>query len=430
MLSNFLTGKDKNIKRSSIIWNSIGGALNAGQVAIMLIFISYKMGHITAGMITISYAVANLFMSAGKYGIRNYQVTDIEEEYGFGDYLLNRITTVVLTLIIAVIYAIYCYRFQGYSIDKTFILFEVIVLKMIDAFVDVFYGRFQQKERLDIGSRIMSVQCFLYTLCICVMVMIGFNIHICMMGGIVTSLIVSLIMIFIGRSYLQMRYIRFDIKKNLSLLKRCFSLCIGITLSIYVGNIPKYLIDAYMDEHTQAIFGYIMMPVFVVTLLNQFIYQPTVKDLGNLWNEGEIKDFKRKVLRQCLIVLVLMIIITVGGLIVGLPMLSIMYHTNLSKYRMEFALLLVGGSLYALAFYLNVPITTIRKQRYIAVGYILASIISLIFGNWFVNGKGILGASLLYLFINLILVVLYVFCVLLEINRVDKKSSDNGLRGV
>lgn len=429
MLSKLLLGNEKNIKRSSVIWNSIGGALNAGQVAIMLIFISYKLGHTIAGMVTIAYAIANLCLAAGKYGIRTFQVTDVEDHYSFGDYFRCRIITVFSVMAIAALYLVFCRYYQSYSIEKVFIVCEVIVLKLIDAFEDVFLGRFQQKGRLDIGAKILAFQCFLYTSCICILVLLGFNIHICLMGGIGTSVVFGLILIYKTYTYLKIEDFKSERSHIFSMLKECISLCVGITLSIYVGNIPKYLIDAYMDEHTQAIFGYIMMPVFVVTLLNQFIYQPTIKDLGDLWNKGRIKDFKKKVLRQCLIVLVLMIIITVGGLIVGLPILSIMYHTNLSKYRMEFALLLIGGSLYALAFYLNVPITTIRKQKYIAVGYILASILSLVFGKWFVNGKGILGASLLYLFINMILVVLYVFCVLLEINRMDKKLSDNGLRG-
>ncbi len=422
-MSSFLAGDENKIKRSSIIWNSIGGALNAGQVAIILIFVSYKMGHIVAGMITIAYAIANLFMSAGKYGIRTYQVTDVEEVHSFGDYFWNRCTTIFFALIIAVVYAVYSHLFQGYSAEKTLILGEIIVLKMIDAFVDVFYGRFQQNGRLDIGAKIMAIQCFMYTAFICVMAMLGFNIHVCMLGGIISSILSAVILISVVHSYLNIQDMHLNREKVFSLLKTCFSLCVGITLSIYVGNIPKYLIDAYMNEHTQAIFGYIMMPVFVVTLLNQFIYQPTIKDLGDLWNKGEIKLFKNKVIRQCLIVAGLTIFIIAGGLLIGLPILSVMYNADLTIYRTEFAILLIGGSLYALAFYLNVPITTIRKQRYIAIGYVIASVLSLLFGKWFVKEHGMFGASLLYLFINILLVVFYMLSLMLCIRKIEKQNN-------
>ena len=428
MLIRILIGKEKSINKSALIWNSVGGALNAGQVAIMLIFISYKMGNTIAGMITISYAVANLFMSAGKYGIRTFQVTDVEDDYSFGDYFWNRFITVFVTLLIAALYVVYCSLYKDYSVDKVLILCEVTVLKLIDAFVDVFFGRLQQQGRLDIGAKVMSFQCFLYTAGICLLVLLGFNIHICLLGGITVSVLSCIIFITSVRSFLNITDLKPVRAKVTALLKECFSLCIGITLSIYVGNIPKYLIDAYMNEEVQAIFGYIMMPVFVVTLLNQFIYQPTIKDLGDLWNRHEVKKFKAKVFRQCLIVGVLAVIITVGGLIVGLPILSIMYHTDLSVYRLEFAILLIGGSLYALAFYLNVPITTIRKQKYIAFGYVFASVISLVCGKWFVTKHGMLGASLLYLGINLILVILYVISLLYGIKKSEKYSQLHELK--
>lgn len=424
MLSSLFIGNEKNINRSSVIWNSIGGALSAGQTAIILIFISHKMGHTIAGMVTIAYAVANLFSAAGKYGIRTFQVTDNKEKYSFSNYFWNRCITVFLALIIAGGYALFCSVHQGYSAEKVLILCEVIVLKMIEAFEDIYWGRLQQKGRLDIGARIMAIQCFIYTLCICIMVILGFNIHICLSAGIITSIILGILFCSSVSSHLMIDDLKPDLTKVIQLLKECFTLCIGITLSIYVGNIPKYLIDAYMDSETQAIFGYIMMPVFVVTLLNQFIYQPTIKHLGDLWSERKVKQFKSKVFRQCLIVIGLMVIITVGGLLIGLPILSIMYHTDLSIYRLEFAILLIGGSLYALAYYLNVPITTIRKQNYIAYGYVFASVISLVFGKSFVVKHGMLGASLLYLMINAILVVIYFFSLLIGIRNIEKSRKN------
>ena len=205
MLSELLLGNEKNIKRSSVIWNSIGGALNAGQVAIMLIFISHKLGHTIAGMVTIAYAIANLCLAAGKYGIRTFQVTDVEDHYSFGDYFRCRIITVFSVMAIAALYLVFCRYYQGYTIEKVFIVCEVIVLKLIDAFEDVFLGRFQQKGRLDIGAKILAIQCFLYTSCICILVLLGFNIHICLMGGIGTSVVFGLILIYKTYTYLRLK---------------------------------------------------------------------------------------------------------------------------------------------------------------------------------------------------------------------------------
>lgn len=407
MLKKWILGNEQNTKRASVIWNALGGALNAGQAAIILIFISYRLGLTIAGMVTIAYAVANLFLSVCKYGIRNYQVTDVKNRFTFSDYFYCRCFTAVFTLGLFLLYLVYCFVFQDYSAEKGIILCEITILKLLDAFEDVYIGRYQQIGRLDIGAKIMAVRLFLSTAVICVLVLVGINIYISLLGGIVSSVILDIYLIKSTFEVTKTTISKIH-KRNIGcLLKICLPLCIGITLSIYIGNVPKYVIDTYMGEEVQAVFGYIMMPVFVITLLNQFIYQPMVKDLGDIWESRDIKGFNRSVCKQCLIVIGLTVVVIAGGLLLGLPVLSVLYNVNLSVYQTEFAVLLLGGGFYAVAYYLNVPITTIRKQNYIAVGYVAAAILSMVFGKYFVLAKGMLGAAVLYLSINVLLVVVY-----------------------
>lgn len=404
---NWLIKNKENRERSGAIWNAIGGMFNAGQAAIILIFISYRMGLTTAGVVTISYAVATLFLSIGRYGIRNYQVTDVLNRFSFGDYFYGRCVTVFFTIVLLLLYVVYCINFGGYSLGKGMVLLEITVLKLVDAFEDVFIGRYQQTGRLDIGAKIMGIRLILSTAVICILIMLGANIYVSFLGGIILSVILDIY--FLGKTFAITGTESLDLRANhiTQLLKICLPLCIGTTLSIYIGNVPKYLIDAYMGEEVQAVFGYIMMPVFVITLLNQFIYQPMVKNLGDLWAKNDLGGFKRGVLKQCFIVGGLTIIIIGAGLFLGLPVLSLLYNTELSIYRTEFAILLLGGGIYALAYYLNVPITIIRKQNFIAYGYIIAAVLSYAAGRYFVKSWGMLGAAVLYLGINILLAVVY-----------------------
>lgn len=407
MLKGWVLGKEQNIKRNSVIWNALGGAFNAGQSAIILIFISYRQGLTVAGMVTIAYAVANLFLSICKYGIRNYQVTDVRERFTFSDYFYCRCGTALLTLGLFFVYLAFCFILRDYTVEKGVILFEVTILKLLDAFEDVYIGRYQQVGRLDIGAKIMAVRLFLSTVLICIMVLAGADIYISLLGGIISSIILDIYLIKSTFGVTQTVISGFQWNSVWKLLKICLPLCIGITLSIYIGNVPKYMIDAHMDEEVQAIFGYIMMPVFVITLLNQFIYQPMVKDLGDIWEKGDKKEFNRSVRRQCLIVTGLTVVVIVAGLLLGLPVLSVLYNVDLTAYQKEFAVLLLGGGFYAMAYYLNVPITTIRKQNYIAIGYVAAAILSVLFGKYFVLAQGMLGAAVLYLCLNALLVMVY-----------------------
>lgn len=420
MLTRWFLGNEKASARSGAVWNTIGGTLNAGQSAIILIFISHKLGIVTAGIITIAYAVANLFLAMGKYGMRNFQVTDTNDNFLFGDYFHTRIITASTAFLISVIYMIFCFNFADYSVSKTFLILEVIVYKMIDAFEDVYFARYQQKGRLDIGAKLMAFRLCVSTVLICILVLYGINIYIVFLAAIAVSLVIDIFFISRTRTVIEISTGAFNRENVFMLLKTAFPLCVGMTLSIYVGNAPKYMIDWYMDEETQAIFGYIMLPVFVITLLSQLLYQPVTKSLGDLWNGGKYNLFIKKVFRQYLIIAVLTILALVLGYFIGLPILSFLYNTDLTVYGKEFLVLLFGGGCYALAYYLNVPITTMRKQKIIAVGYAAAAVAALVLGKFFVSNGGMFGASVLYLVINLILVFVYTIAFLININKQER----------
>ncbi len=61
-------------------------------------------------------------------------------------------------------------------------------------------------------------------------------------------------------------------------------------------------------------------------------------------------NFIKKILEQCLIVAFLTVVMVVGGILIGLPMLSVMYHVDLTPFRKEFVFLLLGGGFYAMAY--------------------------------------------------------------------------------
>ena len=68
---------DENIEKSSYIWNMAGSMLMAFQSVIMLMILTRTVGLGEAGVFTIAYANASLFLNIGKYGMRNFQVSDV-----------------------------------------------------------------------------------------------------------------------------------------------------------------------------------------------------------------------------------------------------------------------------------------------------------------------------------------------------------------
>ena len=68
-------------KKRDYIWNTVAGLINAAEAVIMSMFVTRIIGLADAGRLTIAFAIGNLMMTVGKFGVRNYQVTDIENKF-------------------------------------------------------------------------------------------------------------------------------------------------------------------------------------------------------------------------------------------------------------------------------------------------------------------------------------------------------------
>ena len=65
-----MTRKIIDNQKKDFIWNSIAGLVNAGESVIILMICTRTKGIETAGMFAIAFAIANLMMAIGKFGMR------------------------------------------------------------------------------------------------------------------------------------------------------------------------------------------------------------------------------------------------------------------------------------------------------------------------------------------------------------------------
>ena len=396
-MKKFLMGNPSNILRDSYIWNTIGGLLNAGQSALLLIVISRTNPLEDAGIFSIAYAIASLTITLGKYGMRNFQATDVKKKYDYGVYMSSRILTSALMLLLTGYYIVKGIFLLDYSVDKYVVIFMMGMLKMVDGIEDVVHGMFQQKGRLDIGAKSMAIRYIL------MLAVYGISLYIThnLVASTIVSFLVSLAYfalttMLVYRELKEPLHISLVDRRVYGLLTECFSLFAGGFLMIYIANAPKYAIDEYMNESVQACFNYIFMPVYAISVLNTFIYQPVLTKLAICFNERNDKRFWKLFIRQFGIIFGLIAAVMLGGGFWGIPVLSLLYNIDLSAYKIPFMILLLGGGILATSGYLSVVVTIMRKQNWLMIGYVSAAIIALATARPLVLSMGVMGAALLY----------------------------------
>lgn len=388
--------KTKDINRSGFIWNAIAGSITGLQSVIFLVVVSRTTGVENAGIFSIAWAIANLALALGKYGMRNYQVTDVTFEYSIETYFNSRIITGIAMLLMAAIYVVYGRFALGYDTYKCEIIICICVMKLVDAVEDIFHGWFQQCGRLDVASKANSLRN-------CMLIAVYVSLLYSTKNLIVPTLISTLasITFFCSINFpIASRFRKTGIQKidrNVwRLLYSCIPLCTISFFSIYIGNAPQYAIDACLDEKMQAHYNYIFMPVFAIGLFAGFAFIPVLTEIGKSWENKNYKTIKKISIRQGVIIISLTVFAVVVANTIGIPILSWIYSEELSQYKTELTLLMIGGGALAYTYYFSALITAMRRQWILAIIYCAVTVIEKIVTRWFVVNYALLGAGLAY----------------------------------
>lgn len=397
----------KDIERSSFTWNMIGSMLNAFQSVIMLMILTRILNLYEAGVYTLAYASANLFLNIGKYGMRNFQVSDVHHEYTFYDYRNSRIISTIAMFVVSVLYTIFATVQNGYSADKTQVILWMCIFKLVDSVEDVYLGFYHQNNRLDVAGKIMAIRMALMILTYGVCLFIFKNQLTALIISTVTTALVLVYFIAITFPSFKEYAIKGEKSKVWPLLYVCLPLFACAFLSFYIGNAPKYAIDSLLSDELQACYGFIAMPVFVIGLLNNFIFAPMITKMSLQWATGDKRAFRKSMWLQILVVLGITVVCEVGAYILGIPVLSILYNTDLTDYKLELLILLLGGGFLALSGLLGNIMTIIRIQKYQTIGFGIVSVSIFFLATVFVQSYGMLGGALCYLLHMMLLCLIF-----------------------
>ena len=398
--------KTNNIKRSSYTWNALNAIISALQNPVILLVITRTNGVYDAGVFSIAFAIATLMLYVGLYGLRRFQSSDLDEKYSFSEYHGMRILTCSMMIFISIIYCIYGMIFTGYSMEKALVIFMICIVKVCQAYSDVYHGCMQQKGRLDVATKSSSIRYGLEMAAYAAMLVITHNLLLSTAAFMAASR-AGLIFTSVnaGRNYCTYRP-SFNRTKIKALAIEGFPLFASLFLNMYISNAPKYAIDAFLTEEIQAIYNMVFMPAFVVMLIANFIFNPILTTYAELWLEStreSIAKLKKQIRKQMLFILALTVLGLAIAATIGIPVLSVIFGVDLAGYKMELCIVMLGGGALAYATYFSTVITVIRLQKTLIVCYGIIALAAKLLSKFFVLGYGIAGAAGMYAFLMTIL---------------------------
>lgn len=415
--------KKQPSEKEIYIWNITGSMANAMFSVVALMFVTRVLSNDKTDIFSIAWSISQLMATIGTYQIRTLQATDVKERFGFKQYFSFRILTIVVMMLCSVAYVMV----KHYEVYKSVIVIIVCAYRAVESLTDVYEGWLQQKERLDLVGKAISYRIFL--------TVIACGISLILTHSLMAFSVMLLLSGMFGLFFWDIRYymtlwktentqISCDEKSWLTqLFVAGTPLFINAFLMMNITNTPKMEIDsAIMDKlmisGSQTIFNILFMPASVLTLV-YIVFRPLLTKMAIEWMNGHKRKFIIIIGKIMGCLAGIGVIVVIASYILGIPVLSILYALDLSKYKTELLIIIVGGCFCTFSYVLDNALVVIRKQYLLVCAYGVSWIYVKIFAPFAVVKWNLRGAALAYMTSMIIFFVatLVIFIVCMERER-------------
>lgn len=385
--------------KANFSWTFIGSTAYTGCLFGVMTVLTHWTTPETVGKYALGLAIASPAVMFGMFQLRTVQATDARDAYALADYFgLRMVAMVVVAGVVA-----------GYALWESnpvtaWVIFWVGAGKCVDSLSDIVRGYFQKQERMDYSGISMMVKGLVALPTVALVIW--------WTGDIVvaTAALAGMwLLTFFGYDLVQAWRLsrqlapvggrpeslwpRFRLSKLASLLWVAFPLGVVMFFIALQPNIPRYVLDAYVDEAAVGFFSAIVYPAVAGALVINSLGQSASPRLARYFVEN-LPAFRHLLLRLlgCAALLGCAYIATV--VLIGRPLLRIVYGADYAHYYPEFIILAVALAVQLVSSCFGYAMTASRSfwvQMFLSgVGCSVAAVAALLLiPRWQVRGAAI-----------------------------------------
>ena len=380
---------EEHATRRDYLWNALGTAVWGLAFPLLTIVSTQLVGA----------------EEAGKYGVRNFQVSDIDEKTSFASYQLNRWICGALALGCGLMYS----SARGYDAQMATIGLSVYLYKVIDGVADVYEGRLQQADKLYLAGMSQTLRSVGVIAVFSVALFFTRSMPIAAMAMGIAA-IASLVLVTAPLALLETeKSRRVSLREVGHLFVQCAPLFGALFLFNLIESMPKFVMEGTLAYKYQLYFNALFFPAQAILLSIGFVYKPQLLRLSSIWaNPRKRRRF------DLIIVAVMALIVVITGVCAafmagpGIPLMSYMYGLNFERYRTLALLMVVAGGVTAAIDFIYAIITVLRHAGDVTKIYLICFAVSVVLPVILINLLGLMGAVVSYLTIMALLLVLLI----------------------
>ncbi len=356
-----------------------------------IILVSNLSGNTGAGVYNLAISISNPFSAIALYGIRPYQVSDINDRFSSRIYVSTRIVTAGLAFVLCAGRVI----LGGYDAVTAMCILAYMLLRIAEAAVDVFQGIEQKGERMDAVGVSFYLRGIVTTAAFVAGQILFDNLLLSMLAMPLASF--AVIWLYDGRLSGKLTDIRpgFDWKSIGKLLWICLPLTLNTYMVSELATIPKTVLERSWGNDILGIYGSIAAPSIIVQTAGSFLFNPVIPALAEDLKQGETKRFFGRGVKYMGLIAAMTVLCVAVAAVFGRFGLSILFAGNLSVLDYAYMLIptIICSGLVTVSWLFSTLLIVMRDFRNLIIGDVLSIAVCYAASTLMIPGSGMPGVT-------------------------------------
>ncbi len=404
--------------RKNVIWNTVGSIFYCACQWLITIIVVRVSTYEDAGYLSLAMTTSSSFSAISLFSMRNFQVSDIKNEYSSAIYTGSRILTSLLAFALCILVSVW-----GNSLYQILCIAAFMLVRVAEAIVDVMHGIDQKHERYDyIGKS------YIYR---GITTVVSFTLVEVLLHDLLASLFImaalNLLIAFLydWRKTHSLEYFVPVIKDKgvAELLKKCIPIVIFTFVLSLETLLPKNLLQMKYGAEALGIYSSISSPTLVVQVFASVVFTPFLPMVSQVYVNRDMMKFRKMLHRIYLMLAILGVVVTIGAMLFGKIGLKILLREDILQYYDLFMPIVWCTILTAGIWVMSAIMTAMRELKILLIGIIGDFALCLITMGYFVGTYEKNGVSL----VQLLVFAINIIYMMIMFEKIVKRQMGKGV---
>lgn len=399
--------------RKNFLWNTLGNVFYLAIQWLITVLTARFYGYGDAGVLSLAMSISATFQMIAYFGIRNFQISDIDNKYEDSCYIGLRGITCIISEIACVIFLF----LNHYNAQQFWTIIWFMLFRLSESYSEVFHGVAQKYGRLDIAGKLFALKGFFIFLAFISSYLLGADMCVnIFIIAIISCTLTVLVDIMWIRKITSLHFF-YNIKKCILLGLKTLPLCVYLFMNSTISTVPKYFLERICDETVLGAYSSIFAPAVILQAAALYVYTPFIPSFAEKYADNDSKGF---IDLACKIIAVLVLLIIAAIIVAALCgdfVLSLVFGETILDFTYLLIPTIVATFFIAFSSFVCMLETVTRDFKNLIIGNVISFVGTTISSFFLINSIGPNGASYGMMIGALTGIAYMSFAIMINLNR-------------